>query len=293
MPRPPRQGKGSRARRAHRPARGGVARPALPQAAERRARIDRCRRRSRGDAAQPGGSCARAPRLSGTRGSARAYWKRAPERREAQCTEPGTPRPSAGPGTRAPAAVAPEGPPWARARPGGGPGTSSPRGSQGLLAGQEAEGAGARPKRGTRRRSRGAGCQQLQNEASSLPGILVATPSRVAQRQAGTGAPRPANGAGGPGPGRVLSPDTGRAPSRPAACHPARPGWGGRACRHERLWGHRPRGCPCVQRAGRRRLPPFPKNVPQHVDLFKNHRHFITGFIYRVPTKVEIFKGRD
>lgn len=31
----------------------------------------------------------------------------------------------------------------------------------------------------------------------------------------------------------------------------------------------------------------------QHVDLFKNHRHFITGFIYRVPTKVEIFKGRD
>lgn len=119
VPRPPRQGKGSRARRAPRPARGGVARPALSQAAERRARIDRCRRRSRGDAAQPGGSCARAPRLSGTRGSARAYWKRAPERREAQCTEPGTPRPSAGPGTRAPAAVAPEGPPWARARPGG------------------------------------------------------------------------------------------------------------------------------------------------------------------------------
>lgn len=212
-------------------------------------------------------AAAPAPRLSGTRGSARAYWKRAPERREARRTEPRPPCPRAGPGTRAPAAVAREGPPWARASPGG-PGTSS-RGSQGLLAGQEVERTGTRPGPGTRRRSRGAGCQQLQNEASSLPGILVATPSRVAQRQAGTGAPRPAERAGGPGRRRsCLQTQEEPPPSLlPATRHD---------CAVTKDYGRTNHagvpGCSRLghfgDRSGFRASSPFPKNISQHVDLF-------------------------
>lgn len=71
----------------------------------------------------------------------------------------------------------------------GGPGTSSSsRGSQGPLAGQEAEGAGTRPRRGTRRRSRGAGCQQLQTKPPPFP--VFSWPPRAGWRSASWG-PQP------------------------------------------------------------------------------------------------------
>lgn len=79
----------------------------------------------------------------------------------------------------------------------GAPGTS--RGARE----RDEEGAGARPGRGTRRGSRRPVCEQLQNEASSLPGILAATPWKVALCQGGTGASAlPRVQVGGPGPRR-------------------------------------------------------------------------------------------
>lgn len=115
------------------------------------------------------------------------------------------------------------------------------------------EGAGARPGRGTRRGSRRPGCEQLQNEASSLPGILAATPWKGALCQGGTGASAlPRVQVGGPGPrrgggGEGLSPDRGRIPSPPPA-----PGddrcW---AClQSQALPEHLQCGCPCCRRRG-------------------------------------------
>lgn len=89
-------------------------------------------------------------------------------------------------------------------RPGSGPapGNPAPRGAHRAWrdrapgGGREAGGSWRAAGEGTRRGSRGAGCQQLQNEPASLPGILAATPRKVAPRQAGTrtGAATPCRG---------------------------------------------------------------------------------------------------
>lgn len=159
--------------------------------------------RSAGRASIAGGDAAAAAAPRPLRASCREsaapralYWKRAPERREARCTEPGPPCPRAEPGTGAPAAAA------LRGRPGRGPAPGDPARRQA----QEASRVGGRWRELARGRAgdppgkpRG-GCQQLQNEVASLPGILVAAPEGGAT-PGGTGAPRPAEGTVGLGPG--------------------------------------------------------------------------------------------
>ena len=144
-------------------------------------------------------------------------------------------------------------------RPGSGPapGDPAPRGAHRAWrdrapgGGREAGGSWRAAGEGTRRGSRGAGCQQLQNEPASLPGILAATPRKVAPRQAGTrtGAATPCRGcrwAWAPGWGRgaggvcLLTLEPWKNPL-PAACpspHPTPPPTtaGGWARPQPRMW---------------------------------------------------------